>query len=138
MGMAQVALPVSSASWRVGGGPYTVPITVSNVSRLSTVSLTVAYDPARVRVRNVTEGSFMRSGGASAVFTQQVAPGRVDVTATRSTDATGATGGGAIGAVLFEPVAAGPVTLDVSGTATGPGGTPMGLQFVSTKVAVEP
>ena len=138
MGMAQVALPVSSASWRVGGGPYTVPITVSNVSRLSTVSLTVAYDPARVRVRNVTEGSFMRSGGAAAVFTQQVAPGRIDVTATRSTDATGATGGGAIGAVLFEPVAAGPVTLDVSGTATGPGGTPMGLQFVSTKVAVEP
>ena len=71
----------------------------------------------------------MRSGGANATFTQQVSPGRVDITITRSADATGASGTGLLGAVLFDAVAPGISTLTLSGSATGPGGTPMGLQF---------
>ena len=50
-------------------------ISIANASRLSTVTLTLTFDPALLRVRAVQEGSFMRPGGANATFTQQVAPG---------------------------------------------------------------
>lgn len=138
LGTAQVILTPPGSTFRVGGGPYTVPISVTNVSRLSMVSLTLVYDPNRLRVRAVNEGSFMRSGGANAAFTQQNAPGRVDITITRSADATGATGTGLLGAVLFDAVAPGPVTLSISGSGTGPGGAPMGLQFRPAAITVQP
>lgn len=138
VGVAQVLLTPPGAAFRVGGGPYTVPISVANASRLSMVTLTLTFDPALLRVRAVNEGSFMRSGGASASFTQQTAPGRVDITIARASDATGATGTGLLGAILFDAAAPGTATLSVSGTATGPGGTPMGLQFRSATVTIQP
>jgi hypothetical protein len=114
-----------------------VPISVSNASRLSTVTLTLTFDPMLLRVRSVNEGGFMRQGGAGAAFTNQVGPGRIDITITRSADATGATGTGLLGAVLFDAVAAGSATLNISGTATGPGGTPMGLQFRPVTITIQ-
>ena len=99
--------------------------------------LTVTFDPALLRVRTVQEGGFMRSGGVSAVFTQQSGPGRVDMTITRSADATGASGTGLLGAILFDAVAPGTATLTMSGVATGPGGTPMGLQFRPVTVTIQ-
>ena len=137
-GVAQVILTPPGATFRVGAGPYTVPISVTNVSRLSMVALTLTFDPALLRVRAVNEGSFMRSGGASAAFTQQSVPGRVDITISRASDTTGATGTGLLGAVLFDAVAPGSATMSVSGTATGPGGTPMGLQFRPVTVSIQP
>jgi hypothetical protein len=134
-----VILTPPGTTFRVGGGPYTVPMSVVNVSRLSTITLTLTYDPAVLRVRTVQEGSFMRSGGASATFTQQVAPngGRVDITIVRSADATGASGTGLLGAVLFDAIAAGNTSLTLSGTATGPGGAAMGLQFRPVTISVQ-
>jgi hypothetical protein len=137
IGSAQVILTPPGTTFRVGGGPYTVPISITNASRVSMVTLTVTFDPALLRVRAVNEGSFMRSGGASAVFTQQASPGRVDITITRSSDATGATGTGLLGAILFDAVAPGSATMSVSGTATGPGGTAMGLQFRPVTVTIQ-
>ena len=58
--------------FRVGGGPYTVPISITDAPRLSTVTLTLIFDPTKLRVRTVQEGSFMRAGGANVTFTQQV------------------------------------------------------------------
>jgi len=51
---------------------------------------------------------------------------------------TGATGTGLLGAVLFEAVAPGAAVLSLSGSATGPGGTPMGLQFRPVGVTIQP
>jgi len=133
-----VILSPPGSVFRVGAGPYTVPISVTNVSRLSMVTITLTFDPALLRVRAVNEGSFMRSGGASASFTQQSAPGRVDITITRSSDATGATGTGLLGAVLFDAIGPGSATLSMSGTGTGPGGTPMGMQFRPVTITVQP
>ena len=79
----------------------------------------------------------MRSGGADATFTQQIAPGRVDITIVRSADAIGATGTGLVAALLVDALAPGGVTLSISGTATGPGGTPMGVQFRPAAVTVQ-
>jgi len=133
-----VILSPPGTAFRVGAGPYTVPISITNVSRLSMVTITLTFDPALLRVRAINEGSFMRSGGASASFTQQSSPGRVDITITRSSDSTGATGTGLLGAVLFDAIAPGSVTLSMSGTGTGPGGTPMGLQFRPVTITVQP
>jgi hypothetical protein len=121
---------------RVGGGPYTVPISVSNVPRVSTLSLTVTYNPALIRVRAVQEGSFMRQGGVTAAFSQQIEPvaGRVDITVVRSQDVVGASGTGLVAALIVEPVAAGSTSFGTAGTATAPGGAPVAV--VTTPVAV--
>jgi hypothetical protein len=137
LGSAQVILSPPSTTFRVGAGPYTVPISIVNVSRLSTISLVLTFDPALLRVRSVQEGSFMRTGGANAAFAQQITPGRVDVTITRAGDAIGASGTGLLAALLFDVLAPGNATLTLSGAGSGPGGTAMGLQFRPVTVSVQ-
>jgi hypothetical protein len=137
LGLAQVLVTPPSPTFRVGGGPYNVPISVSNASRLSTITLTLTFDPAILRVRSVQEGSFMRSGGVNASFAQQVTGGRIDITIARSADATGASGTGLLASVLFDAVAPGSATISPSGSASGPGGTAMGLQFRPVAITVQ-
>lgn len=138
VGSAQIFVSPPGNVFRVGGGPYTVPVSITNATRLSTVTLTITFDPALLRPRLVNEGSFMRSGGATATFTQQVGPGRIDVTIVRSSDAVGATGTGLLAAVLFDAMAPGSATLGLNGSGTGPGGAAMGLQFRSATVTIQP
>lgn len=121
----------------MGGGPYTVPISITNASRISTITLTLIYDPLKLRVRGVQEGGFMRSGGGTAGFSQQVTGNRIDITIARLGDVTGATGTGLLAAVLFDAVEAGTTTLTLSGSATGPGGTAMGLRFTPVTVTLQ-
>ena len=138
IGAAQVIISPPGTTFRVGQGPYNVPISITGAQRLSTVTLTVTYDPAILRVRNLQEGSFMRAGGVNATFNQQAtAPGRIDITISRGPDGTGASGTGLLAAILFDAIAPGSATLTVSGAATGPGGTPMGLQFRPVTVSVQ-
>lgn len=129
----QVLLSVPGNDFRVGAGPYTVPISVTNASRLSTVALTVTYNPAVIRVRTVQEGSFMRTGGSNASFTQQGDPngGRVDIAILRPGDATGVAGTGVLAALVFDAVAPGNANLMITGTATAPGGAPLPMQFMT-------
>ena len=124
-------------TFRVGGGPYTVPISITDASRITTVVLTLTFDPTKLRVRSVQEGSFMRSGAATASFTQQVSGNRIDITLVRTADATGASGTGLLAAVLFDAIAPGTNTFTLSGTATGPGGAPMGLRFTPVTITVQ-
>ena len=137
VGTAQVLISPPATTFRVGQGPYTVPLSIVGVSRLSTMTLTLIFDPALLRVRSVQEGSFMRSGGATTTFTPRIAPGRVDMTITRSADATGATGTGLLAAIVLDAVAPGSATITVSGSGLGPGGTQMGLQFRPVTVTVQ-
>jgi hypothetical protein len=137
VGAAQVIISPPAAPFRVGGGPYTVPLSITDASRLSTVTLTLTFDPSKLRVRTVQEGSFMRLGGAGVTFSQQVNGGRVDITLVRSDDVTGASGTGLLAALLFDAVAPGPVTMTLSGAAAGPGGTSMGLRFQPVTINVQ-
>jgi general secretion pathway protein D len=123
----------------VGGGPYTVPVSVSNVPRVSTLSVTITYNPALLRVRSVQEGSFMRQGGVKASFTQQIDPvaGRVDITVVRSQDVVGASGTGLVAALVVEPVAAGSTSFGTAGTATAPGGAPITVTASPVAVTVK-
>ncbi len=124
-------MSVPAGDFRAGAGPYTVPLAITGASRVSTVSLTVTFNPAVLRVRTVQEGGFMRSGGANATFTQQADPagGRVDIAILRTGDTTGVAGTGVLAAVIFDAIAPGPANLTVTGTATAPGGGPLQLQF---------
>ncbi|HKH74872.1 MAG TPA: hypothetical protein VKA59_26110 [Vicinamibacterales bacterium] len=117
--------------FRVGAGPYTVPVSITGASQISSVSLTVTYNPAVLRLRVAQEGPFLRSGGVQAQFTQQgdAAAGRLDLAIVRSGDTTGVAGTGLVAALLFETVGPGNANLMVNGSASGPGGTPAALQF---------
>ena len=131
-----IVLSPPGTEFRVAGGPYTVPLSVTNASQLSSVTLTITYNPAALRVRTVQEGSFMRSGGVAAAFTQQVdqTTGRIDIAIMRTSDSTGVAGSGVLAAVLFDAVGAGPANLTVTGTGAGPAGAPRPLQFAPVPV----
>ena len=135
----QLALTPPGTEFRVGGGPYTVPISVSNAPRTSTITVTLTFNPAVIKVRSVQEGSFMRQGGVSPQFTEQVDPaaGRVDLTIVREADVAGASGSGLLAAVLFDPVASGATNITVSGSAAGPGATALTVQASPASVTVK-
>jgi general secretion pathway protein D len=127
-GQVLVSVP---PEFRVGAGPYTVPISITGASQISSVSLTVTYNPSVLRIRVAQEGPFLRSGGIQAVFTQQgdASAGRLDIAIVRPGDVTGVAGTGLLAALLFETVGPGPANLTVNGSASGPGGSPVLLQF---------
>ncbi|MGQ0735485.1 MAG: hypothetical protein ACT4QD_17755 [Acidobacteriota bacterium] len=128
------------AEMRVGAGPYTVPISISGATRISTLSLSITFNAAVLRVRSVQEGTFMRQGGITATFTSQVdvASGRVDIAISRPGDQTGAVGAGLLAAILIEPVTSGASPLAVTGVGTSAGtGATAALQFVPASIIVK-
>lgn len=138
-GPATVSANPPGTEFRVGGGPYLVPISVTGAARLSTISLSLTFNPAVLRVRTVQEGSLMRQGGAQAAFTQKIdaAGGRVDIAVVRPADVLGVSGTGMVAAVLFDAVAPGgsPLSLSGVGTLAGSGAAP--LQFLPVTIAVK-
>jgi len=123
---------------RVGSGPYTVPISIAGASRLSTLTLSITYNPALVRVRNVQEGTFMRQSGVTPAFSSQIddKSGRIDIVISRPGDKTGASTAGLLAALLVEPIVAGTGSLGLSGSATVPGGGAAALQFLTAGITV--
>ena len=136
-GPARISLSPPS-EMRVGSGPYTVPISIAGATRVSTLTLSITYNPALVSVRNVQEGTFMRQGGIAAAFSSQVddKSGRIDIVISRPGDKTGASTAGLLAAILLEPLAAGTGTLSLSGSATVPGGGAAALQFLPAGITV--
>jgi general secretion pathway protein D len=123
---------------RVGSGPYTVPISIAGANRLSTLTVSITFNPALVRVRNVQEGTFMRQGGITPAFNSNIdeKSGRIDIVVTRPGDKTGASTSGLLAAILVEPLAAGTGSLALTGSGTIPGGAQAALQFVPTGITV--
>jgi type II secretory pathway component GspD/PulD (secretin) len=135
-GGGRIVLSTPGQDFRVGGGPYTVAISMTDASQVSNVSLSISFNPSVLRVRTVQEGSFLRAGGVPATFTQQVDPatGRVDIAIVRSGDPTGVAGTGLLGAILFDAVGGGSSNLTLTGAATGPRGNPLPLQIGAAPV----
>jgi general secretion pathway protein D len=130
-GGGQIFLSPPGTDFRVGGGPYTVPVSITGASMVSGATLTITFNPSALRVRAIQEGSFMRSGGVNATFTQQVdaAGGRIDIAVVRAGDTTGVSGTGLMAAILFDAVGGGAANLTLTGAGTGPRGTPVPLVF---------
>ncbi len=116
-----------------------VTLSALNMTQVSTVTLTLTYNPAALKLRSLQEGSFMRTGVPNTAFAQQAdnAAGRIDITISRTGDVVGATGSGTLAAVVFDAVAPGTVNFRVSGTATGPGARSIPLQFTPATVTVK-
>jgi hypothetical protein len=135
---AQVIITVPGAAFQIAGGPYTVPVSINNASRVSVMTLTVTFNPNVLRVRTVQDGTFMRQGGVGASFTPRIdaATGRVDIAITRTGDQVGASGAGLLAALLFDAVGQGSSIIQVTGVATTPEGTPVPLQVSPVTVAV--
>jgi general secretion pathway protein D len=135
---AQIILTPPGTEFRVGGGPYTVPISINNATGISTLTLTIVYNPSVVRVRSVTEGTFMRQGGVTASFTPKndAANGRIDLAFTRANDQTGASGAGLIGALVIDALSAGSSTIAITAVALGPTGQPISLTSSPVTVTV--
>jgi hypothetical protein len=136
--MAQVAVTPPQGDVRPGAGPYLVPVYLNGVSRASTVTVTVTFNPAILRVRTIQEGSFLRQGGTNVVFTPNIdaATGRIDFTFVRTGDSVGASGSGLLAAVQFDAIASGTSQLTLSGVASNPTGGAIPLQFVPASVVV--
>ena len=135
---AQVILTAPTGDVRVAGGPYLVPVYVNGASRMSTVTLTVTFNPAVLRVRLIQDGSFLRQGAAPMTATNKVdaTTGRVDLTFVRTGDAVGASGSGLLSGIMFDAVGTGTSQMTVSGVATDPGGTSLPLQFTPISIVV--
>jgi len=138
MATATQLIVTPPGEFRVAGGPYTVPISINNASRLSSITVTVSYNPAILRVRTVTDGTFMRQGGITAAFTPRIdaANGRVDIAIARAGDQTGASGAGLLAALLFDALSPGSSAISVTGVANGPDGAPIALTFAPVTVTV--
>jgi hypothetical protein len=133
-----VILTLTTMEMRIAGGPYLVPLSVNNASRLSTMTLTVTYNPSVLRVRNVQDGLFMRQGGVTATFQPKIdaVAGRVDIVVTRGGDLAGASGAGLIAALQFDAVGTGNSMIQVSGLATNPEGGAVPLTFTPVNATV--
>ena len=135
----KIVLDLPDHDLRVGAGPYTVPIAVNGASQVSTLALSLDYDPSLLRVSAVQEGSFMRQGGADVTFAREVdrLGGRVDLALARAGDPVGASGSGLLAALVVEPLRPGPATLTPSGVGLTPGGAPLLLGFDPATVTVK-
>lgn len=135
---ASVSVIAPAGEVRVAGGPYMVPVYITGVSRVSTITVTVSFNPAALRVRTIQEGSFLRQGNVNVVFTPNTdaAIGRVDLTFVRTGDAIGASGSGLLAGILFDAVGSGTSQLTVSGVATNPTGGAVPIQFAPATVVV--
>jgi hypothetical protein len=135
---AQVIVTVPGTAFQIAGGPYTVPVSINNASRVSVITLTVTFNPNVLRVRTVQDGTFMRQGGVGASFTPRIdaATGRVDIAITRTSDQIGASGAGLLAALLFDAVGPGSSLIQVTGVATTPDGAPVPLQVSPVTVTV--
>ena len=134
----RVILTPPGAPLMVAAQPATVPISVFGASRISTVTLSLRFDPKVLRVRLVQEGTFLSSGGGTVTFAQQVdaASGRVDITLTRAGDVTGVSGDGVLASLVFDAVGSGVSPLGLGGVVTGPGGMPVPVQFGQASITV--
>jgi hypothetical protein len=137
-GTAQVVVTPPGTEFRVAGGPYTVPISINNVARLSVMTLTVTYNPNVLRVRTAQDGTFMRQGGVATSFTPRIdaATGRIDIAITRTADQAGASGAGLLAALVFDAIGPGGSVIQVSGVASTPEGGAINLQFNPVNVMV--
>jgi len=128
---AQILLSVPTTELQMGGAPYTVPLSVTQVSGLSAVTVTITYDPKVVKATSVSPGTFMQQGGVTPVFAPKIdeAAGRIDIAVTRGGTAPGAAGTGLLAGLVFQAVGPGTSKISVTGIALGADGKPIQVQF---------
>lgn len=136
---ARIVVTPPGAEWQMGGQPYNVPLTVTNASQLSSLTMTVTYNPAVIRATVVNEGNIMRADGATTTFVPKIDPatGRIDLAVTRPGDKVGATGGGLLASIVFEAIGPGQSQIAVAGVGMNAAGQQVPLQLVPATITVK-
>jgi hypothetical protein len=140
---ARVALTAPTlspdGSLAAGGGPHTVPITISGAPPLSAITLTITYNPAVLRTPTVTQGSFMSQGAAVPTFAPQVDPngGRIDLAFVRPAGQATVSATGLLGAIAFVAGTPGMTDVTISGMATAATGQSVPLEFSNIRLVVK-
>lgn len=135
----QIVVTPPGTELETTGGPYTVPVMITGVSQLGTVTVTVTYNPAVLKAVSVSQGTFMQQGGITTTFVPKIdaTAGRVDIAITRTNDESGASGTGLLAGILFQAVAPGTSPIGVSAVATTAEGKPITVQLVPASVTVK-
>ena len=91
------------------GSTFTIELTVQPDQPITSIPFAIGFDPKLVEITAVTEGDFMRQGGAASTFTSRVdaAAGRVFATDTRNS-ADGATLSGTLVTLTIRTLSATP------------------------------
>jgi hypothetical protein len=134
----RVSVTAPPAALQMGGQPYTVPLTVANATNLSSLTMSVTYNPAVLRATVVNEGSLMRGDGATTSFVPKIdaTTGRIDLVVTRPGAKAGITGSGLVASIVFEAIGAGNSQVALSGLAMNAAGESVLVQFVPAAVTV--
>lgn len=88
------------------GDTFALQLLMQSDQPVVSLPLAVTFDPRILEVVSITEGDFLRQGGASTAFTSRVEPGgQILMTGTRSGE-TGASALGAVATITFRVAAA--------------------------------
>lgn len=90
-------------------GPVNIEVRVDNAKDLSSATLSVAFDPTVLTLKEVVEGDFMKKDGKNVSLVSSTPPsgGTVDVQINRVTDEKGISGSGILFTLVFEGQRAG-------------------------------
>jgi hypothetical protein len=137
-GAMRIAVTAPSTPLQMGGQPYTVPLSVTNGTGLSSVTLTLTFNPAVLRATVVNEGSVMRADGATTTFVPQIDPstGRIDLAITRPGGLSAASASGILASIVFEAIGEGTSQIALSGVAVSAAGQMLSVQFAPATVTV--
>ena len=136
---ARITITPPGATLQMGGQPYNMPLTVTNASQLSSLTMTVTYNPAVLRATVVTEGTVMKTDGSPTTFVPKidVSTGRIDLAVTRPGDKVGATGNGLLASIVFEAIGPGQSQIALAGVGMNAAGQQVPLQLVPATVIVK-
>lgn len=90
-------------------GPVNIEVRVDNAKDLSSATMSIAFDPTVLTLKEVVEGDFMKKDGKNVSLVSSTPPngGAVDVQINRVTDEKGISGSGTLFTLVFEGQRAG-------------------------------
>jgi hypothetical protein len=135
----RITITPPGAALQMGGQPYNMPLTVTNASQLSSLTMTITYNPAVLRATVVTEGTAMKADGSATTFVPKIdaSTGRIDLAVTRPGDKVGATGNGLLASIVFEAIGAGQSQIALAGVGMNAAGQQVPLQLLPATVVVK-
>jgi hypothetical protein len=124
---------------QAAGPPFTVPVTIENVSDVNTVSLSIAYNPQVVQAASVSQGSFMAQGGVQPAFVPKIdsQAGRVEIAIARPSGGASVTGSALLASIQFRPLAGGTSPITITAVLNSADGKPVQVQTVPATVIVK-
>ena len=87
------------------GGTVTVSLVMQSTQAITSLPMTIGYDPTKLEVVNIAEGPFLRSGGSGTSFTSRLGSGQLTLSDVASSGA-GATAEAVYATVTFQALAA--------------------------------